>query len=1108
MSTARVLRLAALFLSFAKAAFAQEAAAPSDPAASSSPANPSSTGPSRVPPLPPPPELAALTGKPIVRIVLASRGERLMQRVVLQKVRPGQAFSAEVVRLAIRELTDSGRYADVGATVEPLGAGVVLRLTVLPRRIVTRIEINGGPFPPDELAPAGGVRVGEDVTAEDLPRIGSKLRAELVRRGYPESEVDVRVVETDDPLASVLAVDVRPGPPLMLRDRWFGVWPDPDAPGMREALRTYRVKTGQRADEEALDVADQELATLLRARGFHRAEVKHLVEAHPGRTLLRVEVQAGPLIRLVFEGNRSFDADALEAALNLDEGEEHDPAVLTQRVADFYVARGFLDIDIRTEERGEPNTSIHALAFMIREGQQVRVVGREYPCLSAGKKPADVGSEIDSFLSELPGTELIGSVDENAVDALYGPTTGYSRKKPPLSLNPWGVYVEDVYEKAIDHLKDLFRAQGYLSASVGPPALVRRTCDPHSPPGFCKPVGPRTRPRTECRYDAIGLPLPEPEVDPELSCRPDPKRGVTCEPEAVLHLPIKLGPRTQLYDVSFEGNRELVEQALAEAAALEVGDPVSQVELERARRRLLDAYAEEGFAFAEVDVNLDLSADHTHGRARFVISERERVRIARIDLRGARITSESLVRSRIALEVGGLYRRGLARRTEERLGQLGVFSSISVGFEDPYLPAREKVVVVTVEEALPQRLDVRPGFSTGEGFRIRLEYGHRNVAGQAIQLTLSSQLGYLPNGLILEPDVRRKYDELDVGERLERRNTITVEFPEIGLGPLFRLAVDGVDVRDNARDYGLTKDAAIVTLHFRPTRRLSFQVGGSLERNDAAIFGASQKGALEQYIRENPSQRNTFHVPEGTTLAIAQQLRAAWDRRDNPLDATSGTLISIGAEHVHAEPVNAGPGGTEAGGSTSVFAATVSDFMRYDSRVAGYVRLSKRGLALAMSFRFGVIDQLIPDSRTYPDRLFFLGGADSIRGFSQDSLVPEDIAEQLLDPGAGLDINEVVIRGGDAFLNPRAELRIPLTGSIQTALFADAGNLWTHPDLIDPFDLRYSVGSGLRISTPIGPLVFDYGFNVDRVLDGLFPERTRKRTWEALGAFHFSIGVF
>jgi outer membrane protein assembly factor BamA len=571
----------------------------------------------------------------------------------------------------------------------------------------------------------------------------------------------------------------------------------------------------------------------------------------------------------------------------------------------------------------------------------------------------------------------------------------------------------------------------------------------------------------------------------------------------VLHLPIKLGPRTILYDVSFEGNRVAVETDLAAAAALELGAPVSHVELDKARRRIFDLYAEEGFAFAEVDVALDLSADNTRGRARFVISEREPVRIARIDVRGARITSERLIRSRIALKSGALYRRSLVRLTEERLGNLGVFSSVSVGFEDPYVPAREKVVVVRVEERRPQYLDVRPGFSTGEGVRITFEYGHKNAAGQAIQLRLSSQLGYLPNALILEQAVRRKYDELDIGERLERRNTATVEFPDVGLGPLFRLAVDGVDVRDNARDYGLTKDAAIVTLHFRPSRRISFQVGGSLELNKAAIFGTLEKGALEDYVQKNPAQRNIFRVPEGTTRAVAQQFRVAWDRRDNPLDATAGTFVSVGAEHVHADPV----GGTEAGGG-SVFAATVSDFMRYDGRVAGYVRLSRRGLALAVSLRGGVVHQLITDSRTYPDRLMFLGGADSIRGFSQDSLVPEDIADRLLDPNGDLGVGEVVIRGGDAFVNPRVELRIPLSGDVQTALFIDAGNLWTDPRRVSPLDLRYAAGSGLRISTPIGPLVFDYGLNAERVLDEIYPDRPRKRTWESIGAFHFSIGVF
>jgi outer membrane protein assembly factor BamA len=1003
----------------------------------------------------------------------------------------------------VRELLDTGRYAEAEVFVDAAPGGVALRYQVLPRRVVRRVDLLGSPVGRDELLAEAGIRTGEDLTTRDLPDASARLERALARRGFPEAKVTARAVDTYDPLNVVLTLEVRAGRPLVVADRWFAVGPDPNAPGLRQVLASYEADAGERADEELLDAADDELETALRARGFYRAVVGHRLEQRSGSAILRVDVQAGPLIVLAFEGNRAFDAEALEAALELDESEERDPAVLTDRLRDFYRTHGYLDATVTSEERGAADAGVHALTFVVRERQPVRVVGREYPCLSGERSPAEIGSEIDSFLSDLPGSELVGAVDENVVQELYGPDTGFGSRKPPVTSSPWSRYVPEVYDKAIEHLRELFRAQGYLSASVGPPILMRRACDPMAPPGVCRPIGLRVRPSTECRYDAVGLPLDEPPVDPDLSCRPDPTRGIGCEPEAVLHLPIKLGPRTMLYDASFEGNREVVEKDLADAAALKLGAPVSQVELERARRRLVDLYAEGGFAFAEVDATLDLSADHTRGRARFVISEREPVTVGRIEVRGARVTSESLIRGRVALTVGGLYRRSLVRLTEERLGQLGVFSSVSVGFEDPYVPARQKVVVVTVEEKLSQFLVVRPGFSTGEGVRITFEYGHRNAFGEAIQFRVSSQLGYLPNALILEQAVRRKYDELDVGQRLERRNTATVEFPEIGLGPLFRLAVDGVDVRDNARDYGLTKDAAIVTVHFRPSRRVSFQVGGSLERNNAAIFGKDQKGALEAYVRDNPAQRNIFRVPEGTTWAVAQQVRVAWDRRDNPLDATEGTLIAFGAEHVHAEPF----GETVAGGS-SVFAPTISDFMRYDGRVAGYLRLSERGLALAVSFRAGVVDQLIKDSRTYPDRLLFLGGGDSIRGFSQDSLIPEDIAQRLLDPTARLEVSEVVIRGGDAFVNPRAELRIPLTGSVQTALFVDAGNLWTDPRRVNPLSLRYAVGSGVRISTPIGPLVFDYGLNADRVLDELFPSRGRKRTWESIGAFHFSIGVF
>jgi len=1102
MRLAPVLRLAMLVMALASSAFGEEAVAPA-PADEAAPGF--ATGRPKELTLPPPAG-GEFVGKPILRVDVVVEGARFSQAVTLKQVMVGQAFTPELARRALQELTDSGRFAEVRIQLEPAAGGVVLKLVVVPRRVVARVELSGSPLSSDELVPGDLVRVGDDLTAPDLGRIERRVTAELVRRGFPQATVTARAIDTDDPLNVLLLLEVKSGPPLPVKDRWFGVWPDPDAPGLRQVLSGYGVSAGDRADAEEIDAADKELEAELRAHGWHRAEVTHRIERRQkGGSLLRVEVQAGALVRIEFEGNRSFDADALREALELDESEERSPALLVDRLRDFYQKHGFLDADVRFEERGAKNAAVQRLVFVIRESRPLDVIAREYPCLTE-RPAAEVSSEIDSFLSELPGGgEVIGPVDDNAARDIYGPSSQGARKTP-LTQNPWQSYVPDVYDKAIDHLRDLFRSQGYLGASVGPATLLRRACDPRSQPGACIPVGQRRRPPTECRYDPIGLPLDEATPDAALTCRPDPKRGIWCEPEAVLYLPIKLGPRTILYEVSFEGNRQVVEKDLADAAALTLGTPVSQVELENARRRIADHYAELGFAFAEVEVNLDLSSDHRHGRARFVIGERQPVRVSRIEVRGARTTREGLIRERIALKIGGLYKRSLARRTEELLGQLGVFSNVTVGFEDPYVPAREKVVVVRVEERKRQHIDMLPGVSTGDGVRFLIQYDYLNIGGEGIHLTVASQLGYLPDAFILDDTVRKNYDELIVRDRLERRNSITLQFPGIGLGPLFPAELSGIDVRDNSRDYGVTKDAAIATLYYRPTRRIALQLGGSLERNVAGIFGTEEKGALDEYVKANPEQRNTFRVPEGTTFVFAQRARGSWDRRDKPLDATTGTLLSLGAEHVHATPTGESANSGPPSPTDSVFTPTTSDFMRYDARVAGYLRLSQRGLALAISLRAGVIQHLISDSRTYPDRLFFLGGADTIRGFAQDSLVPEDIARQLL-ANSGLTIDDVVIRGGDFFVNPRAELRIPLTGSIQTALFIDTGNLWTTPSQISPFTLRYATGSGLRIGTPIGPLVFDYGFNVDRVLDKLFPSRKDQRYWEAIGAFHFSIGV-
>src|SRR5690606_35992637 len=177
-----------------------------------------------------------------------------------------------------------------------------------------------------------------------------------------------------------------------------------------------------------------------------------------------------------------------------------------------------------------------------------------------------------------------------------------------------------------------------------------------------------------------------------------------------------------------------------------------------------------------------------------------------------------------------------------------------------------------------------------------------------------------------------------------------------------------------------------------------------------------------------------------------------------------------------------------------------SKFIKLTNRIAGYIPFNDKGLSLALSLRTGANLQLVENSITYPDRLFFFGGSDSLRGHLQDSVIPEDVAERLRENGESdsLTTSQVLIRGGDVVINPRAELRIPLTKLFQTAVFLDAGNVWRELESFRPWILRYAAGTGLRITTPVGPLAFDYGFRLDR----------RPYEGSDLGAFHFSVGLF
>jgi outer membrane protein assembly factor BamA len=1099
-------------------------------------------------------DVTGLEGRRIVRITVTLRENIWTDATVppITALKTGDPLTAAAARRALAELLESGRFARGRASAVPEGPGVALILEMTPRKLVKRLELDlhGAALERDELLREAGLSVGRELVGSDIDEITGRMVRYLAVHGFPSAKVDIQTRETDDPSLTLVIVDVLPGRPRTLGNVEYYVF-GASRDRVMPMTGAYTVKAGDRADETALASADTALEHALRANGYFRAHVSHDVvwvgdkPKSEGRVVLRVRLDTGSLSVPRFEGNEHYDSSALEGALGLETENDRSSSHLGDKIRAFYVKRGFFDARVQVETRGAETDPVQLLVFHIEERARVQVVARRYPCLKAEvvrrlsgggpRSSQEIGTEIDSYLEdELPGAELFVGPDPKGVartlDSSSAGSAGGTRTAA-MMLRPDGTYVEDVYERAAEHVQELYRNEGFLHALVGPVQVVRARCDPRSPPGRCTPM-PLPPLAEECTYDAAGLPLPAPPLDASFSCRTDDARGVDCAPTVQLVIPVKLGPQTRLWDVTFSGLKTQSERDVAEAARVPLGDPVSTQLLDDARRRLIEYYKELGYAFVDVKYTLEPSLDGTRARVHFDVTEGDQVIVNAIEIRGLAETHAGVVRRRVALEVGEPYRTSAIRKTQEQIATLGVFSSVTVGLTDAAVPEPSKTVVIEVVERLPHYIEVRPGFSTGEGVRGTLEYDERNLGGAAVGATFRAQLSYLPNFLILDPQVATNYNQIQ--DRLARRITLSGTFPDLGvfgLGPPWRAQLDGIYVRDLERDFTLDKVSAFGSLVYRPSREVQIVLGTSVELNDVRLF---QFNSIAAYLACNPKGFDPalgalLRIPDGTSIVFSQRASIAWDRRDNAFNAKKGTYVYLGAELVNSVPEGAAvspnvpstctipdPTNPVVEAALAPAPQAFSHFVRLTQTFAGYVPIT-RNISLALELRLGenvrtaACDYVnaqpgtnYPTYCTYPDRLFFMGGFDSMRGWLQDTFMPQEYADEIA-ANKNLCMNSsnscnIPLRGGNLMINPRAELRFPIRAPFDGAIFADFGNLWVDPaDLfnnVKAFTLRADIGPGVRVQTPVGPLVFDYGINVTR------------RPFEDVGAFHFAIGLF
>ncbi len=977
----------------------------------------------------------------------------------LVAVKPGEPLSPRALRRTVQLLYQLGRFSNIVVRTQPeAGAApagaprVRVVIECLPKRLVrsVAIRIAGGAPPalPDEaLRTAARLAPGDELYDERLTAAADAVRAAYLRRGWRAAEVTARA--DGDPEADVV-VEVRQGEPTRVASVSLGRDPGLPAEQLAAGLRT---RPGAILDLDVLDADVEALRAALRKAGFFRARVSAPVVSEVGRLArVLVPIQPGPRIEFRFVGNVAFTSEELRGRTGYDAEMPLDaPAIdaAASHLRAFLQARGFADARVSTEERTVPGRAL--VVFHVEEGRRYHLGAVRFTGI-ASRPAAWLRARLDEFLeADVTPEPVPARVEYDALAAAGGTAVAWPSRSA-LPYDPREIYDEATWSRAVEGVVSLVKADGYLDAAPESTRVVL-----------------------------------------------DARRGVVD-----VEIRMREGVRTYVESISFEGNRELAVQALARESQLGPGDPLSIPAVERTRIALLDLYARNGFLYARIEDAEEFSADRKSAQVRYRVDEGPRVHVANVIVAGAKRTREDVIRSTLRFRSGDVYDPLVASRSQSALLRLGVFRSVGLRLNDPEVPEASKDVTVDLAERPWRTVTTGLGFSIADGPRALVEYSQPNLLGRALELVGRGKVNYPLNWY--RPDLEGK----TFTERIEGRAELGLHYPRFDFLP-FTMGgrVDAIAERLHRRAYDLTRGAAIVGFDFTPASRMSLSLQYEFE-----VDHITKSTNIVTYAL-TPADIERLRFPEGvTTLGTVRPVFTV-DFRDNSVHPRSGWFASASLDLVHSIGL---PGDSFLFGLVPG-SEVYTNMLKAAGRISGYVPVGARSV-FAVSLRAGQIFPLDPASQTIAPKRFFLGGAATMRGYGEEEMVPEDLRSVYVsqrkacagsvtglpctDLGRQLVAGQTLVsEGGQSFLLLKAEMRVPLAGSLEAGVFADVGNLWFDPNGIDPTGsqfqaLRVNTGFGLRVGTPIGPAALDLGFNVSP--DPMLNERT--------AALHFSIGYF
>lgn len=484
-----------------------------------------------------------------------------------------------------------------------------------------------------------------------------------------------------------------------------------------------------------------------------------------------------------------------------------------------------------------------------------------------------------------------------------------------------------------------------------------------------------------------------------------------------IKLAINEGVQYRAGKIMISGNALFPESEIWGQLQMLPGEIFSELSHHHDIMNIKNFYADRGYIESRIIPRTSLNRSTGKVDVSYEITEGDLYFIDKVKIRGNTKTKDIVIRRELRAYPGEQYDGEKVRYSKQRLDNLGFFEEVSYDTEPGSAP-NKRDLIINVKEKQTGELSFGAGISSIDSFLGFAEIAQRNF------------------DLFNWPTFTGAGQNLSVSARM---GSTTQDFDFNFTEPyLFNKNLSmSFDVfhtayQANNVDYDTKRLGAGVTFGHRFTDQITGSMGYRLEQIKMEDI-SSDAGADVLKSDDNP-------IISRITSSITR------DTRDNVFSPRKGSIMNFSAEMA----------GGMVGGDY--------DFYSLNGRATKYFSFgSNNNHVIELRGRFGVMDSMFGSDFVPVYERYYAGGYGTVRGFGYRRVGP-------LQGGDAV--------GGQTMLVGSIEYVFPLTEGITGAFFIDAGHVNADSYKFGADEFGVSIGPGIRIKTPIGPITLYYGFPI------------------------------